>query len=184
MKTNDRYNGYSNHETGTVRENASKGSSHPVMLTQFERSPRLAEIRPVYKSRRKAGEKKEIRHSKDVETYLRAVWNRGTLELVEDFVMICLNGSYEAIGWVKISSGGFNAALVDPRLIFAVALQTASTAIILAHNHPSGNTEPSENDKAITRQLREAGKLLSIAVLDHLILTKEAFFSFAENGLL
>ena len=74
--------------------------------------------------------------------------------------MICLNGNHQAIGWVKVSSGGFNATTVDPRLIFAIALQTASTAIIVAHNHPSGSLDPSEQDKTATRQLREAGKLL------------------------
>ena len=163
---------------------SSNATSGPVMLTSFERSPRLAEIRAVYKSRTKARERKQIRHPKDVENYLRAVWNRGTLELTEDFLIVCLNGNHQAIGWVKVSSGGFNSAMVDPRIVFAVALQTAATAIILAHNHPSGNTEPSEEDKAMTRRLVEAGRLLHLMVIDHVILTKESAFSFAENGLL
>jgi DNA repair protein RadC len=63
---------------------------------------------------------------------------------------------------VKVSSGGFNASVVDPRLVFAIALQTASTAILLAHNQSSGSTEPSEQDKAVTRQLREAGRFLGM----------------------
>jgi DNA repair protein RadC len=156
----------------------------PVTLTRYERSPRLAEIKAVYKSRKRAEERPRIRDAKDVESYLRAVWNHETIELTEDVILICLNGSHEAIGWVKVSSGGFNASMVDPRLIFAIALQTASTAIILAHNHPSGSLQPSELDRAVTRQLREAGKFLGIAVFDHLILTKESSFSFSENGLL
>jgi DNA repair protein RadC len=106
------------------------------------------------------------------------------MELSEDFVVICLNGNHQAKGWVKVSSGGLDGSAVDPRLIFAIALQTASTAIILAHNHPSGSLTPSEEDRALTRQLREAGKLLRVAVLDHLILTQESALSFAETGLL
>ena len=153
-------------------------------VASFERSPRLAEIKAVYRSRTKAAERPPMRDAKDVEAYLRAVWNRRTLELTEDFIVICLNGSHRAVGWVKVSSGGFNSSVVDPRLVFAIALQTASTAIVLAHNHPSGNLDPSSQDKAMTRHLREAGKLQGIAVLDHLILTKESSFSFAENGLM
>ena len=153
-------------------------------LRDLEKSPRLSEIRAVYKSRKRVAERPQIRDAKDAERYLRAIWNHRTLELSEDFVLICLDGSHQAIGWVKVSSGGFKATTIDPRLIFAIALQTASTAIILAHNHPSGSLEPSVQDKAVTRQLREAGKLLGITVLDHLILTKESSLSFAETGLL
>lgn len=153
-------------------------------LCEFEKSPRLSEIRAVYKSRKRPAERPRIRDAKDVESYLREIWNRRTIELCEECILLCLNSNHEAIGWVKVSTGGFNASLIDPRLVFSLALQTASTAIILAHNHPSGSLDPSDHDKAVTRQLREAGKFLGIAVLDHLILTKESAFSFAENGLL
>ena len=98
--------------------------------------------------------------------------------------MICLNGSHEAIGWVRVSTGGLNSTSIDPRIIFGVALQTASTAIIVAHNHPSGSLEPSNQDKEVTKMLKEAGKLLKIKVLDHIILTKDSTFSFEEHGLM
>ena len=83
-----------------------------------------------------------------------------------------------------MSSGGLNAAVVDPRVVFAVALQTASVAIIVAHNHPSGGLSPSGRDREVTRRLKQAGELLGIAVLDHVILTRESSFSFQEHGLL
>jgi DNA repair protein RadC len=158
--------------------------SNVSTLRDFDKSPRLSEIRAVYKSRTRTFERPEIRDAKDAEKYLRAIWNRRTMELSEDFVVICLNGNHEALGWVKVSSGGLNSSAVDPRIIFAIALQTASTAIILSHNHPSGNLTPSHEDQAVTRQLCEAGRLLSIRVLDHLILTKESSLSFAETGLI
>ncbi len=116
--------------------------------------------------------------------YLRAIWNPDTLELIEEVLLVCLNGNHQAIGWVKVASGGLNAARIDPRLVFAVALMTASTAIILAHNHPSGSLEPSPADKAVTTRLKEIGDLLGIQVLDHLILTRDGYYSIEEAGLL
>lgn len=155
-----------------------------VTLGHFERSPKLAELKVAYRSRTKVRERRQLRNPGDVEAYLRAVWNGATLELVEEFLVVCLNGHHEALGWVKVASGGFNAAPVDPRLVFAVALQTASSAVVVAHNHPSGNAEPSAQDKEVTRRLKEGGKVLGVSVLDHLILTREAAFSFADHGLL
>src|SRR4051794_268105 len=105
-------------------------------LGRFERSPKLSELTVAYRSRTKVRQRHEMRDPNDVERYLRAIWDSGRLELVEEFVVICLNGTHQATGWAKVSSGGLNAALVDPRVIFAIALQTASTAIIVAHNHP------------------------------------------------
>ena len=172
---------YEREDAGKEKDNDEAGL---VTLGQFERSPRLAELKVAYRSRKKLRERRPIRAPQDVEAYLRAIWNAKTLELVEEFVVVCLNGNHQALGWVKVASGGFNSAAVDPRLVFAVALKTASSAIVVAHNHPSGNAEPSEQDREVTRRLKEAGKLLGIGVLDHVILTKESAFSFAENGLM
>jgi len=119
-----------------------------------------------------------------VAEYLRAIWNQDTLELTEDFVVLCLNTAHQVIGWVKVSSGGFSSSQADPRVIFAIALQTATSALVLAHNHPSGSLSPSEEDRRITNRLVEAGKMLNINVLDHVSLTKESSFSFRENNLM
>jgi DNA repair protein RadC len=162
-----------------IGESSDRGS-----LERFARSPRLAEIRAVYRSRKKAPERPKIRGPRDSEAYVRAAWDKDTLELVEEFLVVCLDGHHQALGWVKVSSGGFNGTQVDPRVIFAIALQTAATAIVVAHNHPSGSLEPSEQDKAVTRRLKEAGNLLGIALLDHVILTRDSALSFVETGLL
>ncbi len=161
-----------------------KTSIGSIELRAYGRSPRLAEIRAVYKSRIKASERKDIRGPESVIEYLREIWDPRTLELTEDFVILCLNGSHQILGWVRISRGGLGSSLVDPRVIFAIALQTASSALVLAHNHPSGNLEPSPEDRRVTDHLIEAGKLLNIRVLDHVILTREGAFSFQENGLI
>lgn len=155
-----------------------------IKLKAFERSTELAEICITYKSRTNTSQRTRVNEPTDVVHYLRAVWNPDTLELLEECFVLCLNGGHQVLGWVKVSSGGFTGTTIDPRLVFAVALQTASTAIILAHNHPSGSLEPSVEDKSITQRLKEAGDILNICVLDHLILTRDEYFSFQEAGLL
>ena len=85
------------------------------------------------------------------------------------------------LGWVRVASGGMDAVNVDPRLVFGVALQTASAAIVVAHNHPGGNCDPSPQDRDVTDRLTLAGKLLGIRVLDHLILGRDGCYSFASG---
>lgn len=155
-----------------------------VVLKELERSPRLAEIRAVYKSRTKVTKRKAVREPRDVGEYLREIWNPSTLELTEDFIVLCLNNAHQIIGWVKVSSGGCSSAVVDPRIIFAIALQTGSAALVLAHNHPSGDLTPSDDDTKLTKNLVEAARLLNIRILDHVILTKDSSFSFRDHGLI
>jgi len=89
------------------------------------------------------------------------------------------------VGAIKIvSEGTLNSSLVHPREVFSPAIHSLSAAIILAHNHPSGNPEPSSEDLQITRQLVEAGKILGIPIHDHIIFTEHSFTSFAERSLL
>ena len=95
-----------------------------------------------------------------------------------------LNRANKVLGIYPVSKGGVSGTLVDPKLIFSVALKCNASSIILAHNHPSGNLFPSENDKELTQKLKSAGNFLDIKVLDHLIITPEGYFSFADEGLL
>ncbi len=153
-------------------------------LTDFERCAKLSEVKAVYKSRTQMNERARIAEPGDVVRYLRAIWNSDTIELLEEVLVICLNGNHQATGWIKVSSGGMSSASVDPRVVFTVALQTAANAIILAHNHPSGSLEPSTADRSLTNRLKDIGDILSIPLLDHLILTREGHVSFKELGLL
>src|SRR3954471_11097414 len=155
-----------------------------IKLKSFERSPKMSEIKAVYRSKTRTKERKQIRGAENAVEYLREIWNKGTLELTEDFVMVCLNNSHQAIGWVKVSSGGFDATNVDPRVVFSLALQVGASALFFAHNHPSGLVEPSPQDKSVTARLAAAGSLLNIQVLDHIILSRESAYSFAEHGLM
>ncbi|MFN4145828.1 MAG: RadC family protein [Runella sp.] len=102
----------------------------------------------------------------------------------EEFWLLLLNRANEVIRPVQVSQGGVSGTVADPKIIFKMAIEHLASAIILVHNHPSGNLRPSEADKDLTRRLTAAGKLLEIPVLDHLIFTDGGYFSFADEGLL
>ncbi|QYJ67224.1 RadC family protein [Flavobacterium litorale] len=102
----------------------------------------------------------------------------------EEFWIIYLNNSNKVIYKNQLSKGGITGTLVDVRIVFKTALEQNATSIILVHNHPSGQLQPSDSDKQITRQLKAAGKSLSISVLDHVIVTENGYYSFADEGIL
>lgn len=104
--------------------------------------------------------------------------------LHEEFWIICLNRNNRYISKHKISSGGISGTVADMKMIFNVAVKELASAIILCHNHPSGNLQPSEPDKQLTRKAVEVGKLLDVTVLDHIIIAHQAYYSFAEHLLL
>lgn len=100
----------------------------------------------------------------------------------EYFVCISLNGAYEVIKTEVVSIGLLNRTLVHPREVFAEPIARRAAAVIVAHNHPSGNVQPSIEDKQITERLRKAGDLLGIAMLDHIIIAKNAHYSFLNSN--
>lgn len=102
----------------------------------------------------------------------------------EQFWVILLNRANTVIKKYAISNGGVSGTVADPKIIFKTALEHLASSIILVHNHPSGNLKPSEADKRLTKQLVSAGALLDIAVLDHLIFTDSAYFSFADEQMI
>ncbi len=102
----------------------------------------------------------------------------------EEFLIVLLNTANVITGLSQISVGGLAASVVEPRQVFKVAVLANAAALILAHNHPSGNPEPSREDIRITRQLVEAGQLMGIPVHDHLIIAGATYISLAERGLM
>lgn len=121
--------------------------------------------------------------SKDSETYIRQFYF-DDLEVYESFFILLLNRSNNTIGYAKISQGGVTGTVVDVKIIAKYAVESLATAIILAHNHPSGNLIPSDADIQITTRIQSALKTLDIQCLDHIILTAESYFSFTDNGLI
>lgn len=102
----------------------------------------------------------------------------------EVFMVLFLNRRNELISKVQMSSGGVSGTVVDTKMILKEAIQNLSSSIILAHNHPSGNITPSEQDKRITKQLKEACKLIDVNLNDHIIVGNQNYFSFLDNDLL
>lgn len=142
----------------------------------------VAEIELVYKTRVKISERPQIKASSDAYQVLKQSWDENKIEFVEQFKVMLLNRGNKVLGIYEVSTGGISGTVADIRLIFAAALKCNASSMVLAHNHPSSNTKPSEADIQLTRRIKEAGKLLEIKVLDHIIVTVESYFSFADEG--
>ncbi|WET01144.1 DNA repair protein RadC [Flavobacterium sp. YJ01] len=103
--------------------------------------------------------------------------------LHEEFWVLFLNNSNKVISKSQLSKGGIAGTIVDPRLVFKLALENGATALILCHNHPSGSLIPSDADKQITKKMKTAGEILDVKVLDHLIITESKYYSFVDEGI-
>lgn len=127
------------------------------------------------------GQVNTIRSSKDIFAVLLADLS----DLIsEEFWIIYLNHRNKIIGKEKISAGGLTATIVDIRMLFKSAIERLATSIILAHNHPSGTLKPSQADIKLTNKIKEAGKILDVQVLDHLIISDTGYYSFADEGMM
>lgn len=120
--------------------------------------------------------KAKIKSPNDAAEYARQFWDED-LEIYESVFAIFLNRASNVTSWAKISQGGISGSIFDPVLITKMAIDTLSSGVIVVHNHPSENTEPSKADIAVTKVLKENLALFKIDLLDHIIITKESFES-------
>jgi DNA repair protein RadC len=128
-----------------------------------------------------AFDKPAIKSSIDIATYLRAIIKDYSYEV---FAVLFLNQANKVNHFEIISKGGITGTVADPRIILKRALEEDATSIILCHNHPSGNLQPSKADELVTKNIKEAAKYFDIKVLDHIIVSEEGYFSFADEGIL
>jgi DNA repair protein RadC len=155
------------------------------METEMKLLPvKIAEIQLVYKTNVKVSERAVIRTSKDGYEIAKLCWDSDAIELQEQFKVLFLNNANQVLGMYQLSTGSTVATVVDVRLLFASAIKANAVSIVLIHNHPSGNLLPSQADKDSTNKIVNAGRLLDVRVLDHLIITAESYYSFADEGLL
>lgn len=145
---------------------------------------KVAEVELIYKTKVKASERPKITCSKDAYKLFLETWDENKIELVEQFKVLLLNRGNRVLGIYEVSTGGITGTVADIRLIFAAALKANSIYIMLCHNHPSSNLTPSRADDQMTAKFKEAGKYLDITVLDHLIVSKEGYYSYADEGVL
>jgi DNA repair protein RadC len=142
----------------------------------------ICEISVNYSSKVKPGNRPKIAGSRDCYDLVLPLWD--DLEYCESFACLLMNRANRVLGIALVSKGGISGTVADPKVIFQHALKANASCLILLHNHPSGNTNPSEADIHLTRKLVEGGKLLDLAVLDHLIVTTDGYYSFADEGLI
>jgi len=128
-------------------------------------------------------ERVKITSSQDSADYIRQFYS-DDIEIFESFFILLLNRQNKTIGYAKISQGGVAGTVVDSKIVLKYIVDTLASAVILCHNHPSGNLNPSTQDLEITKKLSQAAKLVDSQVMDHIILTPDSFYSFADNGLI
>jgi DNA repair protein RadC len=144
----------------------------------------LLNISLIYKSRVKASDRPKVTCSKDTNNLLMGSWDPNTLGHVEEFKILLLNRSNAVLGIMEVSKGGISGTVTDIRIILQAAIKANASGMIVCHNHPSGNLNPSESDTRLTQKIKEAGNIIDIQLLDHLILTlDDNYYSFADNGL-
>lgn len=144
----------------------------------------VAEIQLTYKNKVKAKDRPKITCSVDAYKVFESNWSE-QMGLLEEFNLLLLDVANRAIGLCSISKGGVSGTVVDLKIVFSAALKGRASAIILAHNHPSGNLRPSSADIELTKKFEQAGKVLDIKVLDHLILSPDGgYYSFGDEMLL
>ncbi|WP_299219770.1 JAB domain-containing protein [uncultured Aquimarina sp.] len=169
-----------NASLGKVSKNHKYGISGLGDIKKSSKMNPIPEIKITFIRKRKVEGK--IGSARDVATTLSKFYTKNTIEVREQFFVLYLDNSNKVLGYHTHSVGGIKGSVVDIRILFSVALKSLATSIIIAHNHPSGALKPSTSDIQITSKIKRAGELLDIQLLDHIILTKESFYSFAEEG--
>jgi len=146
----------------------------------------VSEIDVVYKKKIKVkmSERPLVATSADCNKILLHYWSEGKIDLLEEFKVLMLNRSNRVLQILSVSSGGITGTVADTRIILIAALKVGAVSLILAHNHPSGSLKPSRADEDLTKKIKYAAQYFDITVLDHLIITSEGYYSFADEGLL
>jgi DNA repair protein RadC len=127
-------------------------------------------------------ETRELKDSRDTFNELCSIYDPDTATIYETAYVLYLNQSNRLKGFMKLGDGGMTHVIVDPRLIMMGAIGCCATAIVLSHNHPSGNPRPSEDDRQLTKKLMAACKLMDISFIDHVIMAGDRYYSFRDHG--
>jgi DNA repair protein RadC len=140
------------------------------------------EVKLSYRTKQKASERPKVTNSQTVYELLLKCFDSDTIELKESFKVLLLNRAQKVLGIMNVSDGGLTGTVVDTRLIMQSAILSNASGLIMAHNHPSGGLIPSAQDSFITNRVKKACELFEIQLLDHLIISPESFYSFADEG--
>jgi len=152
--------------------------------SQIKSLYRVSEISIRYNYKIPYRDRIQVKSSSMAYEVLNFAWDQNKIELMEQFKILLVDNGNKCMGIVDIAQGSMNACIVATRLLFSAALKAKASGIIMAHNHPSGNLTPSEADKELTNRIWQGGKILDIAILDHLIVSPHGYYSFADEGIL
>ncbi|EDM37887.1 DNA repair protein [Pedobacter sp. BAL39] len=145
---------------------------------------KIPEIKLMYNPRVKASDRPKVGNAAETYKIFIQDWNRHKIYLIEQFKILLIDKRMSVLGIVTIGSGGLDGVYVDPKMVFAPAIISGASAIVLAHNHPSGEVTPSPADIKLTNDLVTLGEILHVKVLDHLIVTRGHYYSFIDNHLI
>ncbi len=125
-----------------------------------------------------------VKRSSQAYSIFLEIWDRDYISYFEQCYLLMLNAQSRVLAYRNVSNGGITGTLIDVRIVYQTALLCNATSIIIAHNHPSGRLEPSNNDLLITKKLASAGEILNIEFSDHLIISPNRYYSLSDNGLI
>jgi len=144
---------------------------------------KVAEVELRYRTNINPKDRAQIKSSQDAYEIFLNSWNRNTIEFYEEFKVLLLNRNHKVLGMTTLTKGSTTGTIVDVKQLLQYALKTNASSIIVAHNHPSGNIEPSEADKAIKKKIVAGCEAIDVKLLDHLVIVHEGgYFSFADIG--
>lgn len=171
-------------ETGGLQQLARANVAELIRIKGIGKAKAISLIAAFELGRRKSRDQviaPKVTHSEAVANYLLPRLSDLNQEV---FYVLFLNRNNEIIAEKQIFRGGVAATIIDPRIVFREAIHHLASAIILSHNHPSGNLTPSQADIDITRKLRDGGKVFDIQILDHIIISHRGYYSFADEGMM
>lgn len=155
-----------------------------TLLLSQRTTNNLSEIQISYSCTIKKEDRTSIQGSSDAWLALSKIWDHRTMEYKEQFYVLYLNRVNEVIGYHLHSTGGVAGTVVDAKQILGIAVKVNASSIILSHNHPSSNLRPSQADIDITKKIAKGAAFLDVSLLDHIIITKHSYYSFADDGIL
>ncbi len=143
----------------------------------------ISEVKLTYQSKVKSSDRIKVNHSQDAFNVFYDHWDLDTIEHIEEFKILLLNRANRILGLASLFKGGGSGTVIDQKIIYQYSLKANAHQIILAHNHPSGNLNPSSADQSITTKIKNGAELLNITLIDHLIISPDkCFYSFADEG--
>ncbi len=145
-------------------------------------APEIAEVELIYRSKVNPSARPKVNNSKAAFDLLFNSWDKGKLDLQEQFKVVLVDNKCSSMGIATLSTGGSNACVVDLKHVFALALKANASGIIVSHNHPSGNTTPSDADKSLTAKFVAAAAILDLKLYDHIIVSRDGYMSFSDEG--